>query len=137
MQVNVTFIEQLKEVLRNNPKAYDQNHYSPNEQARILNPHVCKSAVCIAGHAYMLAKGITDASLLREVDSDLMRRVGSKALGLTVDATDLLFSYAELWPEPFRFTTDTTPQLEQVEKACAYIDFIVAESLKPALGRLD
>jgi hypothetical protein len=132
MQVNVEFAERLKAALRNNPKAYDQNHFAPNEYAYVQNPHICESAVCIAGHAYMLAQGITDASLLHTVNGGDMRRVGSRALGLTMDDTDFLFSYAELWPSQFRFETHITPQLEQVEKACAYLDFLVASSLEPA-----
>jgi hypothetical protein len=132
MPVNVEFAERLKAALRNNPKAYDQDHFSPSEHAHIQNPHVCKSAVCLAGHAYMLATGITNASLLSQVNGDDMRRVGSRALGLTMDDTDFLFSYAELWPSQFRFETHITPQLEQVEKACAYLDFLVASSLEPA-----
>lgn len=132
MQVNVEFAERLKAALRVKPEAYDQNHFAPNENAVRLNPHVCGSAVCIAGHAYMLAKEITDASRLRGVHSTEMRRVGAKALGLSIDDVDVLFSYSEVWPQPFSFETDTTPQLEQVEKACAYLDFIVASSLEPA-----
>jgi hypothetical protein len=63
---------------------------------------------------------------LCDLDTDEIQTEAEKAMGIDTETADILFGYADGWPEQFTFQAHRTPQSEQVEKACAILDFIVA-----------
>lgn len=132
---NLKFIEKLKATLRAEPKAYNQSHFTPRPQrietdesvtwvAPSYTGNMCNTPVCIAGHGFLLA-GHTMQQLV-EADTDDITATVTIAMGLTPAFTRTLFGLAEDWPQSFAFDIDRTSKKKQVEKACAYLDAVVA-----------
>lgn len=123
LKVNRKFIEKLKAALRAAPEKYDQSLFSPEKifdcDGRLIDPNACSTAVCLAGHAYLLT-GKTMAQLSR-ADGLSIRRTAAQAMGFTIYETSKLFGLADGWPDPFTFADDV-PHRQQVSKACAYLD---------------
>lgn len=122
-KVNLKFIEKLKAALRADPKRYDQNAYQPKDHGNESEDfNYCKTAVCLAGHAYLLA-GHTLKQLDR-VGPSTICEVARKQMGLEAHHTDVLFSGTGEWPAKFQFAANA-PRKEAVKKACAFLDAVV------------
>jgi hypothetical protein len=114
---NVEFTEQLKARLRNDPLEYDQANFVPYDE--------CNTAVCLAGHAYLIVHPELNPLDLKKVNTGILCQTAQTHLGIDLDSADVLFGYADEWPKQFAFDGDT-PRALQVEKACAILDFIAS-----------
>lgn len=127
LKVNVKFIEKLKATLRADPRSYDQNAYQPQDHRDDIGDHsYCNTAVCLAGHAYLLA-GHTLKQLDR-VQQSTICEVARKKMGLEVHHVDILFGGTSEWPDEFHFNNDA-PRKEAVKKACAFLDAVVEKAI--------
>lgn len=102
----------------------------------------CGSAACLAGWSTILSMKLdinSKRDYLSQFDAeDTMMQIASKFLGLTVLQAQILFTANTLtyWPLKFRITGDE-PKVEQAQKACAYLDYIIETGDVWGRGNMD
>lgn len=118
--LNVVNIELLKATMRANPRYYDQSDWWTVDTS-------CGTTCCIAGWAYVLKNGY-DVNDARAANGSAMRlRAEARHwLGLSAEQASVLFAPATEWPERFYFSDVRLTKAEQVEKACAFLDYLMA-----------